>query len=257
MRIGICLQPERIKLLKPGLADYAEMALFVLSKMSEGEIKEMKKAIEDLGLKAETSNGFLPGDEIMMCGENYKLGSIVEYTKAAFDKAAILGIDTFVLGSAKARFIKPEDNFSECMKQIEESTVAIGDVATEYGVTVVLEPLNHRETNTLKRVSECAELVRRLNHPNIMLLADIFHWSVEEEPASAIYENGDILRHVHIANPITRFAPKADDGYDYLPLKNMLDKAGYDGRMSLEAIYAEDYTADTSLSLPFIKSIFK
>jgi sugar phosphate isomerase/epimerase len=257
MRIGICLQPERIKLLKPGLAEYAELSLSMLYKMSESDIKEMGKAIEDLGIKAETSNGFLPGDEVMMCGENYKREKIVEYTKKAFDKAAILGIDTFVLGSSKARFIKPEDDFSECMKQIEESSVAIGDIAREYGVNVVIEPLNKRETNTVNKVSEGAELVRKLNHPNIMLLADFFHWGVEEEPASAIYENGDILRHVHIANPITRFTPKPDDGYDYKPLKEALDKAGYDGRISLEAIYAEDYTADTSVSLPFIKSIFK
>ena len=47
MRIGICLQPERIKLLKPGLAEYAELSLSMLYKMSESDIKEMGKAIED------------------------------------------------------------------------------------------------------------------------------------------------------------------------------------------------------------------
>ena len=91
-----------------------------------------------------------------------------------------------------------------------------------------------------------------------MLLADLFHVALENEPLSVISDNGDILRHMHIARPEGRLFPKEGDGYDYTKVKEACDKAGYDLRISIEGRYeGDDFKKSAEESLSFLKKIFK
>ena len=75
----------------------------------------------------------------------------------------------------------------------------LGPVAARYRVTVVIEPLNSRETNLINSVSEGASIVERVNHKNIRLLCDLFHMTADGEPPQAIVDAGKHIRHCHIA----------------------------------------------------------
>ena len=258
MKIGLCAFFEKFKLLQPGIADYIEIPLFDIERTSIQELKEHKARLDSLGLAAETSNGFLPGTDIMMCGKNYDVNKIIDYSRRAFDKASIFGIKTFVFGSASARSVAEGESFEECLKQINEGYFAASEVAKEYGVDIALEPINAKEGNTLNTVSEGADLVRRLAHPNLFLLVDYFHLFQEEKPDhSVIINNADIIRHMHIAHPVTRKAPKATDGYDYSVLKKATDAANYGGYISVEAIFEEDYYTDAKDSVSFLRKLFE
>ena len=68
MKIGLCAFLEKFKLFTPGIADYIEIPLFDIERTSWDSLKEHKMIRDSLGLAAETSNGFLPGKDIMMCG---------------------------------------------------------------------------------------------------------------------------------------------------------------------------------------------
>ena len=54
-------------------------------------------------------------------------------------------------------------------------------------------PLNHKETNVFLTVAESSEVVRRLNLPNLKVLADLYHTYVEKEEPQILIENADIL----------------------------------------------------------------
>ncbi len=256
MKIGICTDVQQIITLKDGAADYVELNLTSLATMPEEEYKDAKALLVSKGIAAEATNCFFPGD-MKLCGSRMDLRVITEYSKNALNRAAGMGIHTCVLGSGGARKIEEGENVADCQKQLDEVFYAIGECAKEYDTTVVIEPLNKKETNVINTVSEGAAMVKRVNHPNILLLADIYHVELEKEPLSVISENGSILRHVHIANPEGRLFPKAGDAYDFEAVKNALQDAGYNLRISIEGAPFGEWKESAEESLAFLKSIFQ
>ena len=256
MKIGICTDVKQIITLKDGTADYAELNLTSLATMPEEEYKEAKVLLASKGISAEATNCFFPGD-MKLCGSRLDLDVITEYAKNALSRAAGMGIHTCVLGSGGARNIEEGENAADCQKQLDEVFYAIGECAKEYDTAVVIEPLNKKETNVINTVSEGAAMAKRINHPNILLLADIYHVELEREPLSVIVENGAILRHVHIANPEGRLFPKAGDGYDYEAVQKVLKDANYDLRISIEGAPFGEWKESAEESLAYLKEIFK
>ncbi|MBR6719572.1 MAG: sugar phosphate isomerase/epimerase [Clostridia bacterium] len=257
MKIGICTDAVHIAQLSEGVADYVELNLTSLKNMSEADFHRMELILSDKGIKAEATNCFFPGD-VKLCGRRLDMVKVSVHTQRALERAAILGIHTCVLGSGAARMIEEGENVKSCSSQLIEVFGRVGDIAKEYGTTVVIEPLNKGETNTVNSVSEASKIVRKLKHDNIMLLADLFHVAMENEPLSVISDNGDILRHMHIARPEGRLFPKEGDGYDYTLVKEACDKAGYNLRISIEGRYeGDDFKKSAEESLEFLKKIFK
>lgn len=255
MKFGLCTSPDKAAKLKPGTLDYIEMNLSNVQKMTAEELAAAKKLLEEIGTPAEAANGFFPG-EVRLCGKDYRPDTVREYTVRALDNAAYLGIHTCVLGSSKARNIEEGDDRDSCLAQFEEALTIAGDVAKEYGTTVVLEPLNEKEANYLNTVSEGAVICRRVNHPNIMLLADYYHVAYANEPMSVFTENADILRHMHISDPANRKYPLPTDGADYGPLAKALKDAGYNCRMSIEGGCPGDFVESTEAAMAYLRQLF-
>ena len=256
MKFGICTSPQSIARLAPGTADYVEMNLSQIAEMSAGQLADTAAQLRAAGVPAESTNGFFPRT-VRLNGAGYRRETVLEYSRRALEKAAQLGIHTCVLGSGGSRNIEDGYDRAEAERQFEEAVAAAGDAAAEFDTTVVLEPLNHKETNLLHTVAEGAVICRRLHHPHVMLLADLYHVGVENEPMSVIEENGDILRHVHIACPIGRGAPKPLDPYDYRPFARALKAAGYDLRISIEGGIPGSFRQSASQSLAFLRQIFR
>ena len=111
---------------------------------------------------------------------------------------SLLGVKIVVFGNGAVRRL-PEQNVTAEIRAIEDFLRMCNEKGGKYGVIVVLEPLNKKETNVFNTVSEGASLVRKLNLQNVRLLADSYHTFCENEPLLALEENGDILRHIHVA----------------------------------------------------------
>ena len=98
-----------------------------------------------------------------------------------------------------------------------------------------MEPLNQKETNILTTSGECFRLVEAVNHPNLQLLVDLYHFDLEGESLSALEGYRGRLGHCHIASAQnSRLVPQPWDGQDYLPFFQALAAMGYEGRLSLE-----------------------
>jgi sugar phosphate isomerase/epimerase len=247
----------RLKRLKDAGADYVELSLAEISEATPEILSEVRADLSAMGLRALRSNGFFPGT-VKLCGEGYRKEAVAEYTKRALSLSRDhFDIDTYVLGSSKSRYVNPGEDFAACMSQLQESFGTVGDIAAEFGVTVTLEHLNHNETNTLITAKETAQVIRELSHPNIMLMIDYFHFTTEREQISVIENNGNIIRHLHIAAPGTRLIPHGEDGCDYTAFRDAARKIGYDGTMSIESIYNdESFEEDAKRGISFIKSVF-
>jgi sugar phosphate isomerase/epimerase len=98
---------------------------------------------------------------------------------------------------------------------------------------VFLEPLNRFEATFLRTVGHAADIARRVAHPRVLALADLFHMNIEEaEMAQPILDAGQLLGHVHTADN-NRLEPGAGC-LDPRPTYAALQRIGYDGYVSVE-----------------------
>jgi sugar phosphate isomerase/epimerase len=159
--------------------------------------------------------------------------SLEKYVKTVFERAEKAKVEVVVFGSGGARSIPDGFDRERGLAQIMAFCRMIGPVAQEHGVVVAVEPLNRNECNVINSVAECAEIVRRVNHPAVRLLVDAFHWLKENDSADDIIGNGEFLAHVHAATISSRLAPGSEP-CDLSVFFSALERAAYDGRISIE-----------------------
>lgn len=254
MKFGVCKSIKDLEKFNTSVVDYCEMSLGSICKMTDEEIEECIRLSEEKNIPILSANCFFPRD-IKLCGSGFSCEAIKNYAEIALEKANRFGIKTVVLGSGGSRMIPEGADKDECMAQLAKAFTVAGDAAAKYDITIVIEPLNKVETNCINTVSEGAEMIRLVNHPNVKLLCDIYHFAKENEPMSDIIENGDILYHFHIANPDGRIYPKKTDEYDYSKVVSAMREIGYDGLISIEG-KALDFDKDLIEGIDFLKEIF-
>jgi sugar phosphate isomerase/epimerase len=128
----------------------------------------------------------------------------------------------------------------------------MGPLAGPHGVTVVLEPLNKGETNFFNSVAEGIGLVDAIAHPNIQLLADIYHMLREDEGPESILKAGARLRHCHIAEKESRTSP-GTKGDDFRPYFKALKAIGYQGGVSVEGKWGKPVEDELPRALKTMK----
>ena len=238
-KLGVCTSLKNASLLKQSGADYLEAGVrwFLVPDKPEEEFARNLSAARECGLPVPTANGFLPGS-LKSTGPKPNHDGVLKFAETAFRRANAVGLKVIVFGSSGSR--TPPKDFS--LKQAEGQFVALlkrmGPLAKPYGVTVALEPLNRKETHFINTVAHGVRIVRAVGHPNIRLLADIFHMMREEEPPEHIRDAGDLIVHVHIAEKRKRTAPGVD-GDDFRPHLRALRDIGYAGRISMECGWKE------------------
>lgn len=255
MRFGVCAGFDRIPLAKEAGFDYAEGNLGSISKMSEEDFNGALKLLKEYDIKLEATNCFFPG-EILVCGETADIKLIADYIERAMSRAVQLGVETTVLGSGRSRRIPEGFDRKRAHEQLLETFWTAGETAKKYGITIAIEPLNSNECNVLTTVGEAGEFSEELNHPNVLVLADLYHVVEENESFENLVKQGGKLHHIHFNNPVVpRVYPKLTDEYDYSPFVDALKKCGFNGRMSIEA-GCKDFAVDGPEALDAMKVIF-
>ena len=110
-------------------------------------------------------------------------------------------------------------------------------ILEEYGVTVMIEPLNTYVNHPgyyLWSSAEAFEIIRQVNHPNVKVVYDIYHQQVMEgNIIPNILNNLDCIAHLHGAGHPGRNELQLGEN-DYRVILAAVDKAGYTGAMGLE-----------------------
>ncbi len=111
---------------------------------------------------------------------------------------------------------------------------AVGDVAKERNVTLVVEALNRFECYFLTTMTELSAYLDEVDHPQVTGMYDTFHANIEEKhPIAAIGTLGRHLSHVHISEN-----DRGTPGRGHVDLKatfKALKASGYDGWLTIEA----------------------
>ncbi|MGO8691769.1 MAG: TIM barrel protein [Thermoguttaceae bacterium] len=104
-----------------------------------------------------------------------------------------------VFGSLQGRLSDEPDRAAGAAR-IRQAVEEIGRYATEKGVTLAFEPVNHGEVGFHNTIAEVAAVVRELDLPGLRMMVDTFHMNIEEKDMLAPLAGiRDILAHVHLS----------------------------------------------------------
>lgn len=127
------------------------------------------------------------------------------------------------------------------------------DMALEKGVTLVLEPINHRNMPQyfLERQDEAQAIVAELNKPNIAVQFDIYHCQITEgDVATRLKRDLPRIGHIQIAGVPDRHEPDQGE-VNYEWLFRYLDSLGYAGWIGCEYTPAGNTSAGLGWFAPW------
>jgi len=232
--------------------DYVEESVqgFLIPDRPDSEFREKAGAAAGSPLPVSACNSFLPGS-LKSVGPDARHDEIAAYAGTAFRRAKETGVTTVVFGSSGSRSIPEGFDRAEARRQFVGLLRRLGPIAAAHGVVVAIEPLNRDECNFINTVAEGAAIVREAGHPNIRLLADIYHMLRENEGPEALVAAGPFLRHVHLAEKDRR-TPPGLAGDDFRPYLWTLRRAGYAGDISIECRW-DDLAAQLPAALKALR----
>ena len=232
--IGVCTSVRQAPLLRAVGIDYIEESVrrLLIPDRPEEEFATNLEAALRCGLPVIANNGFLPGS-LKSTGPDSDHEGVLEYAATAFRRAEQVGIKTIVFGSSGSRSIPEGFDRDRAGEQFVSLLKNMGPLAADHDVVVAVEPLQRSETNFINTVVEGARIVRAVSHPNIRLLADIFHMLRMEEPPDHIRLAGELICHLHIAEKARR-TPPGVEGDDFRSYFQALKDIGYRGAISIE-----------------------
>jgi sugar phosphate isomerase/epimerase len=161
----------------------------------------------------------------------------IEFITQIIDVAGTFGAPA-IIGSMQGRWGDRVPR-EQALGWLGEALNVLGEHATRQGVPVLYEPLNRYETNFFNHQEEAAGFLRTLRSPNVKLLCDLFHMSIEESSiADALRVVGPLVGHVHFADSNRRAIGWGHT--DMKPIMAALREINYAGYLSAEVLPLPD-----------------
>ncbi|MDD4773079.1 MAG: sugar phosphate isomerase/epimerase [Eubacteriales bacterium] len=247
MKIGACvgMNPDAVRTLGQIGYEYVETGLWEASGADDAKKDAYLKALNDAGLRCEASAFAFPG---VYNPAGAQTDEDIEKAYTAFRdviaRTRYMGNEILVVGAGGVRnFPKDKgydiDNVYEQLADV--CARVISPVCAEFNLTAALEGLQQAESPTFNLTEQSVATARASGKDNIRVMTDYFHIWVEKEDMSKFASFGDMIVHAHIANPVGRIMPREGDGADYPAFFSNLKKAGYTGRLSVEAGVQGEY----------------
>lgn len=201
-------------------------------KVTDQQFEEKLSAIGKLKTPLFAVNLFIPG-ELKVVGPIVDEAAILAYTEKVLQRCKAANVKMITWGSGGSRrlpegfdAIKAKDQFITIARKVAVQ-------AAQYNIMLALENLNSTETNFITTLDEALDVVKKVNHPNFRLCADIYHMLKENENPAIIEKGEKYIVHCEIAEKEKR-TPPGTKGDDFRPYLLALKKIKYKGNIILE-----------------------
>ena len=255
MRFGCCIEAtatERIEFLARLGYDYVELFLAPLAALPDDEFLRIVDRLGQTGIPCEACCIFYPRT-VRLTGPNVDWSQVEDYNGRAIARAAQLGAKVIVFGSSGAKNVPDDFPYDRAWEQIVQAMRIAAPIATQHGITIVIEPLNKKESNIVLTGAEGLKLAQEIDRPSVQLLVDYYHMALENESPDILLKAGGAIRHIHISTVPARTYPVAIEP-GYLPFFANLKSIGYRGRVSIEA-KTENFESDAAAALTVLKRL--
>jgi len=254
VRFGACRPPADAALAAKQGWDFLELPFGQLGVLDDpAGCAAVKEQLAAAGMQAESFHRFLPG-QLRLVGDDLDALAVQRYVETALARVAAIGGRLAVFSGGRGRTIAQDYARERARDQFVQVLRHAGETAAGHGITLVLEPLNRKETNFVTSVAEGAEIVRTVGHPAVRLMADLYHMVLEDEPFNALEPVADLLAHIHVADT-GRFAPGTGE-YEYRGFFGTLRRIGYTGRIAAENTW-RDFPTEGEPSVAFLQREWK
>jgi len=170
-------------------------------------------------------------DSAMRAEAVARLSEVIRY-------GAQFGQPRILIGLMQGR-LEQGQTLRQAEAHITESLCLCADEAARFGMEIDLEPVNRYELGYHSKVQEIADVVRRIDKPNVKILIDTFHMNIEESSiGAALVSAASLIGHVHIADS-NRLAPGMGH-FDFSEFFAVLESVGYKGDVTVEVLYEPD-----------------
>lgn len=229
--IGWCGPLDRAADMHQAGLDYIEAQLVPMNLENDIAFEEAKARVRELPLPALAMSYLFPHDFRLVGPEKN-----VARNRAYFDRVVVMlalaKSRIVVLGSGWTRNRPPDWTQAQTEDEFLQALTWCADALKGVGTTLVIEPLNTKESNWVNSVADGVRLARQLNREEVRGLADFYHMDEENEPLATLSDQGDWVRHIHLADT-GRLNP-GTGSYDYPSFFKHLKTSGYRGLLSAE-----------------------
>lgn len=249
MRLGWCAPLHDAPLLRRLGFDFIEAPLAPLGLEDQGTFAVAREAVRASPLPISAFNTLFPRD-LRVVGPDVDFHRIDDYLARVVEILNAAKAEVVVFGSGWARNVPEGWERARAEAQLTAALSWCADALEDTRCTLVIEPLNRKESNIINSVAEGVGFAARVDRPEIRVLADFYHMDEEREPLGALSVNRDWLAHIHVADTGRR--NPGTGTYDYDRFFGHLRAIGYAGMISAECT-VEDREADMRHSLAFMR----
>ena len=238
MKLGVCADPKFAPALADAGFDFIELHVqnHLQTLADDTAFAPELARIQAAPIPAMAANCFLPG-RLKVTGPDVDMMALEQYVTLVFSRAEKAGTGSIVFGSGGARKIPAGFDRNIAGQQLVEFGKLCGPIAQKHNVMIVVEPLNMSQgaCNVLTSIGESGRYVEAVDHPNVRLLADSFHWGLDGDSYDDLVTYGHLLRHIHVATVDSRLPPGFEPCDAFGPFFAALKAGGYAGPISIEA----------------------
>jgi D-psicose/D-tagatose/L-ribulose 3-epimerase len=234
--------PEQCKLV--GKAGYQgiEIAAFSLVKndvgdLTQGDRRDMLAAMKDAGLTCAGLHWLLmpppPGLHCTTPDKAVRQKSW-DYLRQLIDFCGDLQGSVMVFGSPKQRNTEGI-TVEQAVGYFTEGLRGVADQAASRQVSILIEPLDHSQTDVVNTLAEAAQVVAAINHPAIKTMFDFHNTLDEKEPFDLLIRKYfNVIRHIHIQEMDGKYLGAGTGVKDYGAAFRTIKALGYDRWISVE-----------------------
>lgn len=161
---------------------------------------------------------------------------------------------SLIIGGVRGKLAVISDEQTRQRAVVIDTIRRCARVAEDFQVTLLLEPINHNETNFINTSQEGLAFLKDIGNPSMRLLLDTFHMDVEGENLRAAIHNAESqLGYIHFAD--TSRLPPGKGHIDFSAVIQTLVDIGYSGFITVEILPKPD--DDTALyeTAKYLRSI--
>lgn len=213
---------------------YSGMDFFIKETSAE-QIAEYRKMIDGEGMEVATLFAIYLGE----CGvklteeDPVRKRRNIDLVKRQMEHAKALNALGLGMGFIRGGHGEHETE-SDALKRIADVLHELGGYANEIGTSILLEPINRYEINTLNSAVQTVDFIRKNDLKGILLQPDMFHMNIEDKSIEeALRHAKDYIGNVHISSS-TRHEVGTGH-FDFGRVIGVLREIGYNGFLTLEA----------------------
>ena len=250
MKFGWCGSPANAAQIKQAGLDYVELQLVPMQLEDDVSFAQAKASVKDLPLPAPVMSYLFPHDLRLVGPEVHEIRA-----RAYFDRVLeilrLAGSSIVVIGSGWTRNVPDGFARQRAEDQYLSALTWLAAALKGSGITLVIEPLNRKESNQINSVAEAVRFARMLNCTEVRAHADFYHMDEAAENLATLSENAPWLAHIHLADS-GRMNP-GTGSYPYAEFFRQLKTAGYQGLMSAECGLEGEAVAAMKFSADFLR----